>query len=280
MFYLYVKEHNITGLKYLGQTCQDPYKYRGSGKYWKAHIKKHGYNVNTKILLVSENLNDIKITGLFFSKLWNIVKSSEWANLNEESGTGFSSNDSKRIQKDKLDKGTHPFQDIEMKSKVMQRRLQDKTHNFLGNKMSRDHVRIYNNQRVADGTHIFLNDFNDRMIKEGKHTSQNILAIQKIKNKLKERVENKEHNWIESVACVSEDGEINQILMKEYNKNKTKYIHINSKQGRKLLGKPSKKAHNKGITLDKNIVCPHCGTRGGSMGNMKRWHFNNCKSII
>lgn len=25
------------------------------------------------------------------------------------------------------------------------------------------------------------------------------------------------------------------------------------------------------------IICPHCGKRGKSMGQMKRWHFDNCK---
>ena len=46
IYYLYVKTHRITGLKYLGKTKQDPYKYRGSGVYWTSHIKKHGYLVD------------------------------------------------------------------------------------------------------------------------------------------------------------------------------------------------------------------------------------------
>jgi len=48
--YLYLKTHNKTGLKYLGKTIQNPYKYQGSGEYWIPHIKKHGYDVTTKIL--------------------------------------------------------------------------------------------------------------------------------------------------------------------------------------------------------------------------------------
>jgi hypothetical protein len=89
MHYLYVKTHNKTGLKYLGKTkSKDPFKYRGSGKYWKRHINKHGYDVTTQILLVTENKEELKQTGLFFSKLWNIVKSREWANLKLENGDG------------------------------------------------------------------------------------------------------------------------------------------------------------------------------------------------
>ena len=34
--YLYVKQHNKTGLKYFGKTTKkDPLKYKGSGLYWK-----------------------------------------------------------------------------------------------------------------------------------------------------------------------------------------------------------------------------------------------------
>ena len=88
--YLYVKTHNKTGLKYLGFTrSSDPFSYKGSGKYWKAHIKKHGYDISTKILLSTTDIAEVKATGLFFSKLWSVVESEEWANLVEESGDGI-----------------------------------------------------------------------------------------------------------------------------------------------------------------------------------------------
>jgi hypothetical protein len=76
-------------MKYLGKTISnDPGKYIGSGKLWKRHISKHGYDVKTIILLASKDPNDIKETGLFFSKIFNVVKSKEFANLMEESGDG------------------------------------------------------------------------------------------------------------------------------------------------------------------------------------------------
>ena len=49
--YLYVKTHNITGLKYFGKTTNDPYTYYGSGKYWLLHLKKHGYNISCQPVL-------------------------------------------------------------------------------------------------------------------------------------------------------------------------------------------------------------------------------------
>jgi len=72
----------------------DPHKYKGSGKLWVRHIKKYGYNVKTSILLKTDSYDDFVSTAKFFSKLWNVVKSSEWANLTEESGEGGDTSDS------------------------------------------------------------------------------------------------------------------------------------------------------------------------------------------
>jgi len=92
MNYLYIKTHTKTGLKYLGQTSKtDPHKYTGSGKYWLSHVKKHGKDWTTEILLESPNKEDINKAGIYYSQLWNVVESSEWANLKPESGDGAAS---------------------------------------------------------------------------------------------------------------------------------------------------------------------------------------------
>lgn len=88
MYYLYVKTHIRTNLKYLGYTKQDPYKYKGSGIRWTNHINKHGYDVWTNILFQSESKNEISIKGKEYSLLWNVVESDEWANLVIEQGEG------------------------------------------------------------------------------------------------------------------------------------------------------------------------------------------------
>lgn len=88
-YYLYKKTHNQTGLKYLGYTKRpNPSTYKGSGHYWQRHINKHGYDVNTEILFESTNMSEVREQGLYYSKLWNVVESNEWANLKPESGTG------------------------------------------------------------------------------------------------------------------------------------------------------------------------------------------------
>lgn len=89
MIYLYIKTHRATGLKYLGKTSsKDPHSYPGSGKRWRAHLDKHGYDFDTEILLESNDPIKIKEAGLYYSKIWNIVEDVMWANLKPESGDG------------------------------------------------------------------------------------------------------------------------------------------------------------------------------------------------
>jgi hypothetical protein len=88
IYYLYVKTHRITGLKYLGQTKQDPFIYSGSGKYWKSHLKKHGVDINTEIIKECQTKDELKNWGAHYSNLWNVVESNEWANLMPELGDG------------------------------------------------------------------------------------------------------------------------------------------------------------------------------------------------
>lgn len=87
--YLYVKTHNTTGLKYLGKTVsKDPHSYPGSGTVWRRHLDKHGYDYTTEILLETDNAKELKEQGIYYSNLWNVVESTEWANLMIEQGDG------------------------------------------------------------------------------------------------------------------------------------------------------------------------------------------------
>ena len=95
--YLYVKTHNKTGLKYLGKTSQsNPHKYPGSGLYWTRHLKEHGVDYNTEILKECHTKEEIKEWGIYYSQLWNIVDSDDWANLKIETGDGGSNKGIKR----------------------------------------------------------------------------------------------------------------------------------------------------------------------------------------
>ena len=92
--YLYIKTHKITGLKYLGKTIQDPFKYLGSGKDWLPHLAKYGKDHYTEILMECQTKEEFKYWGRYYSRLWNIVNSQDdygnkiWANQKIEGGDG------------------------------------------------------------------------------------------------------------------------------------------------------------------------------------------------
>lgn len=86
---LYVKQHQLTGMKYFGKTDKaNPYKYNGSGKYWLNHISTHGKEY-VETLWVSEPFSckeDVMEFATLFSEQFDIVNSKEWANLTVENG--------------------------------------------------------------------------------------------------------------------------------------------------------------------------------------------------
>lgn len=85
--WLYIKQHNKTGLKYFGKTTMtDPIKYKGSGTVWKRHIKKYGNDVTTVWCCLFIKKEEIVEYAIKFSIDHDIVNSKEWANLLIENG--------------------------------------------------------------------------------------------------------------------------------------------------------------------------------------------------
>ena len=83
---LYLKTHNKTGKKYLGQTTRNPYTYKGSGVLWNKHLNKHGNDVTTQVLFESDNKELFQKTAKEYSKKFNVVNNSEFLNLVDEHG--------------------------------------------------------------------------------------------------------------------------------------------------------------------------------------------------
>ena len=90
--WLYIKQHNQTGLKYFGKTTKDPNKYLGSGKYWLRHLKEHTEDITT---IWCERFDDPDLLtefASFFSEVFDIVNSVDkngkkvWANMIPENG--------------------------------------------------------------------------------------------------------------------------------------------------------------------------------------------------
>ena len=88
---IYVKQLP-NGLLYLGKTeSKNPHKYLGSGTFWLSEIKKNNYtssDIQTWILHKTTNKEELTTLGKYYSKLFDIVNSKDWANLKEEDGDG------------------------------------------------------------------------------------------------------------------------------------------------------------------------------------------------
>ena len=82
----WVKTHKKTGIRYLCVTKNDPFKYRGSGIYWNLILDAHGSEHDTEVIFESESMEEISEKGLYYSSLWDVVKSDCWANRIPEAG--------------------------------------------------------------------------------------------------------------------------------------------------------------------------------------------------
>lgn len=131
IYHLMVKTHRITGLKYLCQTARkNPHKYKGSGLYWKRHLKVHGADFDTHIILKCYTKSAIREWGLYYSKLWSVVESKQWANMIPETGVGTDPETISGFWKDPNSKFNRPeFREILSKRLKNARRDPNSTYN-------------------------------------------------------------------------------------------------------------------------------------------------------
>lgn len=117
--HLYVKKHNLTGLKYFGRTTENPHVYQGSGAYWTRHVAKYGNDVSTRVIGTYTDSTELRAAAEAFSVEKKIVSSTKWANLLGEdggvSGDGWSPHRDHRRQIEALDA-------------AVERRLQEAAH--------------------------------------------------------------------------------------------------------------------------------------------------------
>jgi hypothetical protein len=85
-----IKKCMTTGLQYLCKTSstKDPYLYQGSGVRWLNHIRKYKSRIITCVIGSYQTKEELQQAGLYYSRLYNVVKNSNWANLTEEKGDG------------------------------------------------------------------------------------------------------------------------------------------------------------------------------------------------
>tara|TARA_Y100000310_G_scaffold344191_1_gene455639 strand:+ start:1547 stop:2107 length:561 start_codon:yes stop_codon:yes gene_type:complete len=85
--FLYLKQHNQTGLKYFGKTVKKNHvRYRGSGVHWTRHLDIHGDDVSTLWTKPFTNKQKFTQFAKAYSKKYNIVESKDYANLIPEDG--------------------------------------------------------------------------------------------------------------------------------------------------------------------------------------------------
>lgn len=80
--------HKITGLKYFCKTSRlNTLKYyKGSGHYWKRHLKTHGKDISVDVLGIYYDEFSCLAAAKEFSELHNVASNPEWANLIAENG--------------------------------------------------------------------------------------------------------------------------------------------------------------------------------------------------
>jgi hypothetical protein len=208
IYYLLIKTHKNTGLKYLCQTKQKNYKrYRGSGVDWTDHLKIHGSrHVSTEVVIQTTSKDELKLWGRYYSALYNVVGAQDdfgnkiWANKIIEcgGGGGFSTetlDKIKKIQDDAIANGTHNFQTRSDGTNLQTDRIQNGTHHLT----KRSDGTSLASERVAAGLCNLGAEFNKKMILEGKHASQNAEAIKKISDKANDRVEAGTHNLLHQI---------------------------------------------------------------------------------
>jgi hypothetical protein len=228
MIYLYVKTHNKTGLQYLGKTsATDPHLYTGSGKYWKLHLKKHGKDYRTDIIFESPNLAEIKEKGIYYSQLWNVVDSDNWANLKEEQGDGGAS--------------IHTPESNQKRSNTLKGRVFTDEHKQKLSKANKGHPDNRSPESLAS--------FKEK-------------ASRKLKGK------KKPEGFGKAVG-----DRVRGTKMSDASKSKMK-----DKWTTKRKAEQAERTKLQNQNRPK-IICPHCELVGTNPGNMKRYHFTNCKCL-
>jgi hypothetical protein len=256
IYYLYVKTHNITGLKYLGKTSsKDPHKYQGSGIYWKSHIKKHGYDVTTEIIKECQNNYEVRIWGEHYSTLWDVVNNDDWANLKPENGDGgfiLSPASIAKRTKTRIANGNANTNTPESIAKGIATKKENGTYGR--NYSTSESAKRAAETRKRNGKHLQSQDSINKQIntkiKNGTLNTSTSLSIAKAnETKLKNGTNKRTKESIEKqVATILANGG-----------------RIQTEETRRKLRKPKER-----------LVCPHCNLSGGN-SQIKRWHFDKCK---
>lgn len=209
MIYLYVKTHNVTGLKYFGKTTRKDFiSYKGSGILWSRHLKKYGRDFSTELIASFECENECSKFAIQYSIDNDIVNSDEWANLKEENG---------------LDGSPKGVKFSETHKQNISKSLMGKS--FLKSEIAKQNMSVAQSKRAKKDLELGVNPF------QGQHGS--LLA----KDRSKRLIDNGTHNFQKSTLVVDVNGNKKMISTDIFwaqlgPKEDWEYVHITSKIGK------------------------------------------------
>ena len=248
--YLYLKTHNKTGLKYLGKTVTNPFTYKGSGLHWTRHLEKHGNDVTTEILKECDTNDEIKCWGEYYSNLWNVVESSDFANLKPESGDGGAVGPdgarkiSEKIKQIRNDPEWRDTVLVEANRKMLDTVKSAEWLETVGKEASKKHSDTLNNPEWI--------------------ATVGIIKAKKVSEKAKQRKNDPEWRATKGVEA----------RLKEIETRSDPTWQATS--GAKMKQAMSEKRNSDEYKLKHYLTCPHC-EKTTDPGNYKQWHGENCK---
>ena len=247
MFYIIYETTNlINGMKYRGCHATENIDdgYLGSGSYFKKAIIKYGKNSFSKeILCMCKNIEEM------------IDKEAEY--VNEEWV--------KNINTYNLQTGGLSYGILSEESKIK-----------ISRSVALAHQNVRFDYSVLKGREVWNKN------KTGIYSEETIIKMRNAKanyepwNKGKIGMQNSWNKGIETGPMEENIKEkISKTLKEKY---KSQVHHLKGKPSSNKGRKTGVPSWNSGIKQEKNIKCPYCNTLGACMGNMKRWHFENCKT--
>jgi hypothetical protein len=287
IIYLYLKTHNLTGLKYLGKTeMADPIAYQGSGLIWCRHIKKYGYDVTTEILRECKNQDEVKEWGLYYSDLWNVVESPDFANLKPECGNGGpvgpegAKKISQKIKAIRNDPNWKATIGSDAFNRMMETRNTVEWQETIGKEASRKHSDTLNNPEWIATVGLVKASKVSTKAKVRKNDPV-WRATKGLEAREKEKITKSDPDWLATTGAAQREK-----MKAKRNSEEYKEAQYKECPHCKKVADPGnyKQYHGDNCAVvnpaakrrHKQLTCPHCNKTGG-ISAMKRYHFDNCK---
>lgn len=284
MFRLMIKQHNVTGLKYLCITKRKDYEnYTGSGVYWKNHLKTHGIDFQTEVLHECEDYETFVDICNYYSEKLDVVMSSDWANIVPE--TGYNNNDGSpnvvlfwvyadqatkdeivKKRNESIKKGHYSKKDgaemiyevIAKKNKQWWATLSEETKHKIVESLCNGRNMWYNGLSDTEKISIYERTLGKWL----SQVSKEELSVKNRSARLNTSTESKDRRKqkIQEVYKTGKHDEYAKRLSVE----------------RSGAGNPM---YGVNIWKDKGEVsCPHCNKTMNDSPAARRWHFDNCKN--